>query len=29
MHHFILKIKDIQERVKKIAIDDQLAKEVG
>ena len=26
---FQLKIKDIQERVKKIAVDDQLAKEVG
>ena len=26
---FHIKIKDIQERVKKIAIDDQLAKEVG
>tara|TARA_Y100000813_G_scaffold194648_1_gene175323 strand:- start:150 stop:1472 length:1323 start_codon:yes stop_codon:yes gene_type:complete len=27
--HFHLKIKDIQERVKKVPIDDQLAKELG
>ena len=26
---FQLKIKDIQERVKKVPIDDQLAKEIG